>query len=111
MGGGHQGFTLASTAKLGNKVKYIIDSAPFKQGKFAPASHIPIVSPNEAKSNLPDVIIIMAPGYTDEIANIIKAEFGEHVEIAVMMSKHLQMYEEKKKNEYDSYDRGNKLSG
>lgn len=95
-GASHQGFTLASTAKLGKKIKYIIDSAPFKQGKFAPGSHIPIISPDDARSNLTDAIIIMAPGYTDEIANIIKTEFGEHIEIAVMMSKHLQMYEEKK---------------
>lgn len=95
-GASHQGFTLASTAKLGNKVKYIIDSAPFKQGKYAPGSHIPIISPYEAKNDLTDAIIIMAPGYTDEIADIIKTKLGEHIEIAVMMSKHLQIYGEQR---------------
>ena len=40
-GASHQGFTLAATTKLGEKARYIIDSAPFKQGKFAPASHLP----------------------------------------------------------------------
>lgn len=93
-GASHQGFTLASTANLGSKIKYIIDSAPFKQGKFAPGSHIPIISPDEAKNNLTDAIIIMAPGYTDEIAGIIKSEFGKHIEIAVMITKQLQMYGE-----------------
>ena len=93
-GASHQGFTLLSTAELNNKVKYIIDSAPFKQGKFAPASHIPIISPAEAKENQTDAIIIMAPGYTDEIASIIKREFNEGIEIAVMMTNKLQMYED-----------------
>lgn len=96
-GASHQGFTLASTAHLEGKVDYIIDSAPFKQGKFAPASHIPIVSPKYALKNPVDAIIIMAPGYTDEIASIIYEKFGENTEIAVMMSKNLQMYEDFKK--------------
>ena len=38
-GASHQGFTLAATTKLGGRVEYIIDSAPFKQGRFSPASH------------------------------------------------------------------------
>ena len=38
-GASHQGFTLAATTKLGDKAQYIIDSAPFKHGKFAPSSH------------------------------------------------------------------------
>ena len=41
-GASHQGFTLAATTRLGDKVSYIIDSAPFKQGRFAPTSHLPI---------------------------------------------------------------------
>ncbi len=93
-GASHQGFTLASTAKLEGKVKYIIDSAQFKQGRFAPGSHIPIVSPDEAERNLPDAIIIMAPGYTNEIAGIIQEKYGSNVEIAVMMTKELQLYED-----------------
>ena len=45
-GASHQGFTLASTSALGESLAYIIDSAPFKQGRFAPASHVPIVAPD-----------------------------------------------------------------
>ena len=93
-GASHQGFTLAATAHLEEKIKYIIDSAPFKQGKYAPASHIPIISPEEAIKSPVDAIIIMAPGYTNEIASIIRERFGREVEIAVMMSKNLQMYED-----------------
>ena len=93
-GASHQGFTLAATAKLTKKIEYIIDSAPFKQGKYAPASHIPIISPADALLHSVDAIIIMAPGYTDEIAAIIKRDFGQGTEIAVMKAKNLQMYED-----------------
>ena len=93
-GASHQGFTLASTLNLGQKVECIIDSAAFKQGKYAPASHIPIISPDEAKKKKLDAIIIMAPGYTNEIAHIIQNDFERDIQIAVMMTNKLQMYED-----------------
>lgn len=93
-GASHQGFTLLSTAGLSGKIKYIIDSAPFKQNKYAPASHIPIISPAQAKDDQTDAIIIAAPGYTNEIASIIKNEFKEGIDIAVIMTNKLQKYEE-----------------
>lgn len=92
-GASHQGFTLASTADLTDKVEYIIDSAPFKQGKYAPASHIPIVSPEWAAHHLVDAIIIMAPGYTNEIASLIKERYGEQIEIAMITGRHLSFFE------------------
>lgn len=90
-GAGHQGFTLAATTKLGEKARYIIDSAPFKQGKFAPASHLPIVGPDHFHEHPVDAIIITAPGYTDEIAAGIRQKFGTAVEIRAMRSNHLEM--------------------
>ena len=45
-GASHQGFTLAATTGLKDRAKYMIDSAPFKQGRFAQASHIPIAAPD-----------------------------------------------------------------
>lgn len=90
-GASHQGFTLAATTKLGEKVRYIIDFAPFKQGKFAPASHLPIVGPDHFHEHPVDAIIITAPGYTDEIAASIRQKFGTAVEIRAMRSNHLEM--------------------
>ena len=90
-GASHQGFTLAATTKLGEKARYIIDSAPFKQGKFAPASHLPIVGPDHFHEHPVDAIIITAPGYTDEIAASIRQKFGAAVEIRAMRSNHLEM--------------------
>ena len=92
-GASHQGFTLAATTELKNFVRYIIDSAPFKQGKYAPASHLPIVAPDYFEKNPVDVILIVAPGYTDEIAGIIRKRYGEKVEILVLKSEHIEKYE------------------
>lgn len=76
-GASHQGFTIASSLQLGNEIEYIVDSAPFKQGKYAPASHIPIVSPEYFVEHQVDIIIIIAPGYTEEIQKRILELYGE----------------------------------
>lgn len=89
-GASHQGFTLASTTEIGGFAEYIIDSAPFKQGKYAPASHLPIVPPDHYKNSPVEAILIVAPGYTDEIASIIREKFGPNVEILALKSNHLE---------------------
>lgn len=89
-GASHQGFTLAATTPLGSRAEYMIDSAPFKQGKFAPASHLPIVAPDEFFANPVDVVLIAAPGYTDEIAGIIRERFGSDVEICAMRTNRVE---------------------
>lgn len=89
-GASHQGFTLAATTPLGSRAEYIIDSAPFKQGKFAPASHLPIVAPDEFFANPVDVVLIAAPGYTDEIAGIIRERFGSDVEICAIRTNRVE---------------------
>ena len=91
-GASHQGFTLAATTKLGGRVEYIIDSAPFKQGLFSPASHIPIVAPDYAVAHPVDEILIVAPGYTDEIAGIIRERFDENVRILVLRTDQIEEY-------------------
>lgn len=92
-GASHQGFTLAATTKLGGRVEYIIDSAPFKQGRFSPASHIPIVAPDYAIAHPVDEILIVAPGYTDEIAGIICERFDENVRILVLRTDRIEEYQ------------------
>lgn len=92
-GASHQGFTVISTSGAAEHIRYIIDSAPFKQGRFAPASHVPIVSPDHFPEDPVDSILIIAPGYTDEIAGIIRSRFGPEVEIAVIRSASIEAYE------------------
>lgn len=94
-GASHQGFTLAATTGLGGRVRYIIDSAKFKQGRFAPASHIPIYAPEHFLDEPVDEILIVAPGYTDEIAGIIRDKFGRDIRILVLKSEKITDYETK----------------
>mgnify|MGYP000910781861 FL=1 len=88
-GASHQGFTLCATTGIADYVDCIIDSAPFKQGKYAPASHIPIISPDEARKRKLEAIIIVAPGYTNEIADIIKTTFENGIDIYTLMTDRL----------------------
>lgn len=89
-GASHQGFTLAATTCLKETAKYIIDSAPFKQGRFAPTSHLPIVAPDYFHTEPVDAILIVAPGYTKEISDSIRSNFGENVSIMTLRSDHLE---------------------
>lgn len=89
-GASHQGFTLLSSMDLGGKVSYVIDSAPFKQGRFAPASHIPIYGREHFNEEPVSSILIVAPGYTDEIASIIKKELSSDIDIFTLRSNHLE---------------------
>jgi 2-polyprenyl-3-methyl-5-hydroxy-6-metoxy-1,4-benzoquinol methylase len=83
-GAGHQALAVMSMANLQNKIKYVIDSAPFKQGKYTPATHIPIVSPQQIHNNLPAAIIVMAAAYSDEVVKTIQEKFGTSINIAIL---------------------------
>lgn len=90
-GASHQGFTIVASLEIGKDIKYIVDSAPFKQGKYSPASHVLIVSPQEFYNNPTDDIIIIAPGYTDEIKNNIRNVCGDRVCVYTLRSDHLEL--------------------
>ncbi len=92
-GASHQGFTAASTTEIEKGISYIIDSAPFKQGKYSPASHLPIVSPEHFFKEPVDSIIIIAPGYTKEIADTIKLRFGKEIEVVALRSATIEKIE------------------
>lgn len=89
-GASHQGFTLIPSLGLSDKIAYIIDSAPFKQGKYAPASHVPIVDRSHFFNEPVASILIVAPGYTDEIAHIIRTELSADIDIRTLRSNHLE---------------------
>jgi hypothetical protein len=74
-GAGHQAFAIMSIMQLGGRIKYIVDSATFKQGKFSPASHIPILPPDTLISDPVDAVIIMTGSYSDEVKKIVKEKY------------------------------------
>ena len=83
-GAGHQALAVMALTDLTGKIKYVIDSAPFKQGKYTPATHIPIVSPDRLSSDPVEAIIVMAGGYSEEVVKLLKEKFGNNVDIVVL---------------------------
>lgn len=83
-GAGHQALAIIALMNLAGKIKYVIDSAPFKQGKYTPATHISIVSPDTLDSDPVDAVIIIAASYSDEVAKIIRQKFDRNINIAIL---------------------------
>ena len=90
-GAGHQSLAIMSLVALEGKIKYVVDSATFKQGKFTPATHIPIVAPNELNSDTPEAIIVMAASYSDEVAGIIRNDYNPEIDVVILREFGLEM--------------------
>ncbi len=48
-------------------IGFVVDMSPYKQGKFLPGSHIPIINEKEIKKFKPDYIVILPWNIKDEI--------------------------------------------
>jgi SAM-dependent methyltransferase len=83
-GAGHQALAIISLINLADKIKYVIDSAPFKQGKFTPATNVCIVPPDTLNSDPVDAVIVMAASYSDEVARIIQQKFNRNISISIL---------------------------
>lgn len=66
-------------------IPVIYDAAPSKQGKFMPASHIPILAPTELPSNRPDYLVILPWNIAEEVVkqNHTLAEQGTKFVVAI----------------------------
>ena len=83
-GAGHQALAIISLMNLSDKIKYVVDSAPFKQNKFTPATHIPIVSPEQLITEPVDAIIVMAASYSSEVVKIIQQNFDRNINVSIL---------------------------
>ena len=83
-GAGHQALAIIALINLASKIKYVIDSAVFKQDKYTPAAHIPIVSPETLNSDPVDAVIVMAGSYSDEVAGIIRQKYDKSINVAIL---------------------------
>lgn len=83
-GAGHQALAVLALAGLSGKIKYVVDSAPFKQGKYTPASHVPIVSPDKLAEDPVEAVIVMAASYSDEVARTLRGRFGGKIRVAIL---------------------------
>ena len=90
-GAGHQALAVMALTCLEGKIKYVVDSAPFKQGRYTPATHISIVSPNTINSDPIEAIIIIAGSYSMEVSQIIKENYSRNIKIAILTEDGLEI--------------------
>ncbi|CRL12106.1 hypothetical protein NIT7321_02978 [Phaeobacter italicus] len=68
-GAAAKGTTLFNYARIDNRLlSYIADAAPFKQGRFLPGAHIPVVAPDALHQSPPDHLLILPWNLREEIA-------------------------------------------
>lgn len=94
-GAGHQAFAVIALTNLSEKIKFVVDSALFKQGKYTPATHIPIVHPDIIKSDAVDAVIVMAAGYSNEVAAILKQKYSNKMHVAILRDYGLEYIDKK----------------
>ena len=90
-GAGHQALAVIAMAEIAPRVKYVVDSAPFKQGKYTPASLLLIFPPEQMLRDTPKAVVIMGAGYSDEIAKIIFEKFKMIKNIAILREDRLEI--------------------
>lgn len=74
-GAGHQSLASLSMFEMANSLACVIDSAEFKQNKFTPATHLPIVAPSVLDKKEIGAVLVMAASYSHEVAQIIKEKY------------------------------------
>ena len=67
-GAAAKGNTLLNYLNLGmGCFDFVVDSTPFKQGKYTPGQHVPIVPPDRLLISQPDDVLVLAWNYAPEI--------------------------------------------
>lgn len=90
-GASHQALAIIALTKIADKIRYVIDSASFKQGKYTPATHLPIVAPHVLRTDPVDAVIVMAASYSDEVTGIIRQQFNSNISVAILRDFGLEM--------------------
>lgn len=90
-GAGHQALALLGLLQLAPRIRYVVDSAPFKQGRFTPATHLPIVAPERLAAGEVDALIVLAASYSDEVVRIVQQRHGQRFSLAVLRHNQLEV--------------------
>lgn len=83
-GAGHQSLATLALTGLAYKFSYVVDSAPFKQGRYTPVTHLQIKSPQSILEDEIEVVVVNATSYSDEVVRILQSEYSCVKKIAVI---------------------------
>lgn len=72
-GAGSKGVTFLNALQLQDRIEFVIDISPEKQGRYVSGTGQKIVPPNYLHEYRPDIVIVMNPIYQHEIHQIIKS--------------------------------------
>lgn len=60
--------TICNYGKIGPElIEFIVDDSPLKQNRFSPGTHIPIVPSDSLNQNRPDILVVFAYEYFEDI--------------------------------------------
>ena len=67
-GASAKGSTLLNYFGIGREtIDFIVDRSPHKQGRYAPGTHLPILSPEHLLEAMPDYVLLLTWNFADEI--------------------------------------------
>lgn len=89
-GASHHSLAVLAITRVGG-IRYVIDSAPAKQGCLTPASHVPVVSPVTLAEDPVDAVLVIAPRYDREIVELLTARRDFRGAIAVLNEDRLSL--------------------
>ncbi len=73
-GAAAKGVVLTNYCGIGTDLlAWVADKSPYKQGKLMPGVHIPVVSPDRIEKDAPDLLVVLAWNFFDEIRKQQKA--------------------------------------
>ncbi len=59
-----------------SRFTYVVDSAPYKQSRYTPLSHLRVVPPTALQDDPVEVVLVIAPRYQQEILQQLQQEMG-----------------------------------
>ena len=75
-GASHLAFSVLSMSSQYERIAHIVDSAPFKQGRFAPVSGLKIFPPAHLNDAPVGAVLVFCPEYSDEIVRSIATGYA-----------------------------------
>ncbi|HEY4499068.1 MAG TPA: class I SAM-dependent methyltransferase [Candidatus Paceibacterota bacterium] len=68
--------TITNYGNIGpDLIEFIVDDSPLKQNKLSPGMHIPIVESSHLRANKPDILVVFAYEYFDDIKKKVVGDY------------------------------------